>query len=287
TVESTLASAGGLQRPSFHKDLRGRGDLILSEPVTAAGRLTLAVDAPGRWVVTAAADNALVADLEKGAGPATLALVPGRYRLRLRGERDWLERSVEVPTSGGATLSGADLEAAALARFARRGGLPAEHRLSAGFSISSGITTGLPATLGVQARFRRDQPLWGPLGLLALGVAAREGRATGWIPFRQRELEAWASAGLRLRFGAVDLAPALEAGALLVLQSDLPDVTTRLGLEPFADLSIEARLPIYGPLGAFLELSGGAAVVRTDSGLTTSTHAVPRARGSAGLTYGF
>jgi len=243
TVESTLASAGGLQRPSFHKDLRGRGDLILSEPVTAAGRLTLAVDAPGRWVVIAAADNALVADLEKGAGPATLALVPGRYRLRLRGERDWLERSVEVPTSGGATLSGADLEAAALARFARRGGLPAEHRLSAGFSISSGITTGLPATLGVQARFRRDQPLWGPLGLLALGVAAREGRATGWIPFRQRELEAWASAGLRLRFGAVDLAPALEAGALLVLQSDLPDVTTRLGLEPFADLSIEPASP--------------------------------------------
>lgn len=287
TVESTLASAGGLQRPSFSKDLRGRGDLILSEPAAAAGRLTLAVDAPGRWVVISAADNALIADLEKGSGPATLALVPGRYRLRLRGERDWLERSVEVPASGGATLAGADLEAAALARYTRRGGLPAEHRLAAGVSIASGVVSGLPATLGVQARLRRDQPLWGPLELLALGVAAREGRGSGWVPFRQRELEAWASAGLRLRFGAVDLAPALEAGALLALQSDLPDAKDRLGLEPFAGLSVEARLPIYGPLGAFLELSGGAAVVRTDSGLLTSTHAVPRARGAAGLTWGF
>jgi len=85
----------------------------------------------------------------------------------------------------------------------------------------------------------------------------------------------------------VDLAPTLEAGALLVFQSELPDARDRLGLEPFADLCVEARLPIYGPLGAFLELSGGAAVVRTDSGLTTGTHAVPRARGAAGLTYGF
>ncbi|HVE81218.1 MAG TPA: caspase family protein [Myxococcales bacterium] len=283
TVESTLGSAGGLQRPAFSKELHGRGELILSEPSAAAGRLTLAVDAPGRWVVIAAADSSLVADLEKGAGPATIALAPGRYRLRLRGEHDWLERSVEVPASGGAVLAGEDLERAALARFARRGGPRVEHRVALGFSAATGLVSGIAATLGVQARFRRDQPLLGPLELLSIGLAARQGTDALRAPFTQRELEAWGAAGTRLRLGAAELAPALEAGALLVLQSDFLDGSSRVGLEPFAAASIEARLPIFGPLGAFVEISGGAAVVRTLSGL----HAVPRARGALGLSAGW
>ena len=283
TVESTLGSAGGLQRPSFSKELRGRGELILSEPASAAGRLTLGVEAPGRWVVISAADSSLVADLEKGAGPATIALVPGRYRLRLRGERDWLERSVDVPASGGAVLAGADLERFALERYARRGGPSVAQRVAAGFSASTGLVAGLPATLGIQARFRRDQPLWGPVELLAFSLAAREGRGTGLIQFRQRELEGWAAAGMRLRLGAAELSPALEAGALLVFQGGFPDGTSRIGLEPFAAGSAELRLPVIGPLGAFVDVSAGAAAVKTDSGL----HLVPRARGAAGLSFGF
>src|SRR5262249_39317613 len=51
TVESTFATAAGPQHPTFRVDLHGRGELVLSEPGRARGRLVLASPEPGEYLV--------------------------------------------------------------------------------------------------------------------------------------------------------------------------------------------------------------------------------------------
>ncbi|RKH41812.1 caspase family protein [Corallococcus llansteffanensis] len=281
TLESTLVSPGGLQRPTFRMDLRGRGELVLSEPLQARGRLTLDVKAPGRWLVLSSESGTLVAELEKGEGPTTLAVAPGAYRILLRADEGFLERSVTVPLDGNASVGGAPLEQAARLRLARKGGAGSTLLLAVGPSLTSGIVAGLTSIAGMDLRLEREGRLMPGIDTAGMGFAVRRGSGRRQ-PFRQTELELRLGAGPHWTHGPWTFTGALEAGALAVIQTGLPFFEEpRFGLEPLALVSGGVRLHVRGGVSTLLSASAGGVVARRDSGVSL----VPRA--SASLMVGF
>ncbi len=278
TLESTFASSGGLQRPAFKVDLRGRGELVLTEPGGAQGKLTLGVQAPGRWLVVHAGSGAVLAEVEKGDGPATLALAPGSYRVRLRTESGWLERPVAVPESGGVVLQGSDLEQASLVRVAFKGGPEPRLVVSAGGALVTGLVAGLGPQGGAEVRLRRDARVAGPVSQASLALAVRDGRGQT-VPFRQTELELRTGVAHRFAQERSSVALGFELGVLVAWQSDLPDGARRTGLAPVGMAMAELRLKLVGPFEAYLGATGGGAVVKKLAG----TFVVPRAAASLGL----
>ncbi|MFB1481853.1 caspase family protein [Corallococcus sp. RDP092CA] len=280
TLESTLVSPGGMQRPTFRMDLRGRGELVLSEPQRARGRLTLDVKTPGRWLVLASESGALVAELEKGEGPTTLAVAPGAYRLLLRADDGYLERSVRVPLDGAVSVGGEPLEQAARMRLARKGGAGASMLLAVGPSLTSGIVAGLSSLAGLDVRLLREGRLLPGVDTSSLGLVVRRGTGRG-VAFQQTELELRLGAGPHWRFGAWTFSGALEAGALAVFQSRIPNEDARFGLEPLALLTGGVRLDVRSRLSMLLSASAGGVMAKRDLG----TSLVPRA--SASLMVGY
>lgn len=283
TIESTFASYGGVQRPAFSVDLRGQGQLVLSEPGAAKARLTLDVKAPGRWLVVASSSGQVVADVDKGEGPVSLAVKPGEYRVRLRVERGVLERTVTVPASGAAVVRGDDLERASLVEVARKGGPETRLVLSGGGGVASGLVPGLVAQPGVEVRLRRDGYLLGPLNQLSLTLEGRTGEGRDGS-FHQLELELRLGTGHRFSWREVSLLTGVELGPVLVLQSQLPDGSGRTGLGLTLAAVLEARLRLGGPVEAYLLGTGGGSLIRTIiSGVTLS----PRLAGSLGVAIAF
>ncbi|NNC07657.1 caspase family protein [Corallococcus exiguus] len=280
TLESTLVSPGGMQRPTFRMDLSGRGELILSEPQRARGRLTLDVKAPGRWLVMASESGALVAELEKGEGPTTLAVAPGAYRLLLRAEDGYLERSVRVPLDGTVSVGGEPLEQAARMRLARKGGAGSALLVAVGPSLTSGIVSGLSSLAGLDVRLVREGRLFPGVDTSGLGLAVRRGTGSR-VSFQQTELELRLGAGPHWKLGAWTFSGALEAGALAVFQSRIPDEDARFGLEPLGLVTGGVRLDVRSRLSMLLSASAGGVMAKRDSG----TALVPRA--SASLMVGY
>ncbi len=283
TLESTFGTRGGIQRPAFKVDLRGRGELVLTDPKGARAKLTLASQAPGRWLIVSAGSGAVVADLEKPPGTLELAVPPGPYRVRLRTEDGYFERSVTVGGAGGAAVRIEDFEGAPFVRVAAKGAAESELWLSAGVSLASPVVSNTGLGVGAAARLARDAELLGPLDSLALQAAFRDVRPLTAVPFSQQELEVRVALGHRFERGRLSLHLCLELGAIAVFQSHVPLSRDRFGLEPTALITAEGRVRISGPLHAFAQLEGGGAVVRLDSGLT----AVPRGLGAAGLGFTF
>lgn len=278
TIEATFSSRGGVQRPAFSVDLKGQGQLVLSEPGASDARLTLDVRPAGRWLVVSEATGAVFADVEKAEGALTLAVPPGRYRLQLRVADGVLERAVEVPARGGVTVAGADLEKASLIRVARKGGEASRLVLSAGGSVASGLVRGLVVQPGAELRLRRDGFVLALVNQAHVTFGWREGRSvTG--QFAQSELELRAGGGHRFAWQRASLALGLEVGPLLVLQRELPDTTSRTGLGLAGALSLELRVKLAGPVEAFLLGTGGGTVIKKLAGVEVA----PRVAASLGV----
>ncbi len=278
TLESTFGSTTGLQRPQVHVDLRGEGELVLTQPGQATARLTLGVESAGHWLVVDRKTQRLVADLVKPGGPVSLALPPGSYAVRLRTDRQVFERTVTVPEAGTVVVKDAELEQASLQRVALKGGAPVELALSAGGVVASGLVAGLQAQPGVDVRLRRDGHLVSFLNQLSAEVSWRTGASPN-AGFAQNEVQVAFGAGHRFQLAApwgaarsASLALGLAAGALFVHQSQLPDGSSRNSLGPSLQFDVEGRLPLGGPLELSALGSAGGAVMKKSTGI----NALPR-----------
>jgi hypothetical protein len=280
TIEATFSSRGGVQRPAFSVDLRGAGQLVLAEPERSVSRLTLDVQAAGRWLVVTDSTGNVFADVEKGEGPMSLAVPGGSYRVQLRVPSGVLERVVMVPPSGGVTLSGTDLEQASLLRVARKGGEETRLVFSAAGGVSSSLVTGVGVQPGAEVRFRRDGYLLGPLNQLTASLGWRNGTS---VSFHQTELELRLGTGHRFSWSPASVALGVETGPLLILQSQLPDGSSRTSLGLVLALSLEGRVKLVGPLEAFLQGTAGGALVKKLAGVTV----VPRLAATVGLALAF
>jgi hypothetical protein len=279
TLESTFGSAAGIQHPNVKIDLHGQGQLVLSEPGRHHSRLTLGVEAPGHWLVANAASHAVVADVSKPEGALTLALPSGAYIVRLRTETGVLRREVQVPVDGVVVVRDAELErASSLRAVAVKGGAAAQLAVSVSGAVASGLVSGLSAQPGVELRFRRDAPVFKALNQLSLAASWRTGSGA-LTNYRADELQLGVGSGHRFVFSALSLFVGLELGALLVLQSRLPELPDRASLGPLAGLEVEARIPLSGAFELTVVGAAGGVLLRTATGVSV----LPRTSLAGGL----
>ncbi len=85
TVLATLGSKGGVQHPSYRFDLRGAGDVVLTEIGSPDAAVVFPSDVEGRFVVFDLERQVVVAELDKRPGEVTsLAVAPGAYVVKKR-----------------------------------------------------------------------------------------------------------------------------------------------------------------------------------------------------------
>ncbi len=116
TVLSTLGSRGGVQHPTYHFDLRGAGELVLTRLSKEASSIVFPEDAAGHFVVFDLDHKVVVAELTKEAAhPLHLAVAPGAYVVKKR-ETDHLRmQRLQVPKAGAARVETAKMEQVAFA----------------------------------------------------------------------------------------------------------------------------------------------------------------------------
>lgn len=283
TLESTFATRGGLQQPAFKVDLHGQGELVLTELVRADGRITLDAPEAGRWLLVAQKSGAVVADVEKSAGPMVLAVPPGAYRVRLRANDGYFEKSVVVPSQGGAVVRATEFVDAPFIRVAAKGAEAPQLMLSAGVSLGSGLVSSVSLQLGAEVKLRREGEVLGPINLLDAVVAVRDGQSGGVVTFHQVEFELRLGFGHRLQRGSFAAALGIELGAVGVWQTGFTGGERRLGLEPTALAATEVRWMFAPSYAVYVAAQGGAAAVKKSA----STSVLPRFGAGAGIAAAF
>ncbi|WP_163990960.1 caspase family protein [Pyxidicoccus caerfyrddinensis] len=265
TVESSLLSRAGTQHPSFHFDLQGKGDLVLSSPARATSLLTLAIDEPGDWTVSTLDGQPFLGHVRKGAGAATLALPAGSYLLTTRGEHTALVARVQVPDSGRAEVTRAQLRPQQLEANALKGSPAPTWMVHVGPSVGRPLVKTFGTMLGGTLAVQRAWATSG-VNLATAAVEVRHGRhPAGDLSQNDYSLRLGVGHlvhdwhGLHLQFG-------LEGGATLSNQRQHSSGETGLTLQPYAGAVGGVWLPVGGPFAVSLLGSAGHTWVRTETG---------------------
>ncbi|MBS2026938.1 MAG: caspase family protein [Deltaproteobacteria bacterium] len=279
TVESTFATEGGVQHPSFHVDLRGQGALALTAPGRARGKLRLELADVAEVLVVKWPSNELLGEFVSPAGAAELAVPPGAYAVRVRRGAQSAEREITVPEGGSAVLHDGDFELTAVAPTRSRGPMDTV-RLAVGGSAGLGLTRNASTGVGFGIGAELDSPGWPSVAKhLAVDLAARSSDATGEVTYRERTLDLRAGPGWVSWLGPARLRLAPELGAIGVLQDRLPGNLARNSLAPELGASAALELGLVGPVAVFADAFGGGALLNTVVGAELR----PRVDGVLGL----
>ncbi len=160
TVKSSSMTLSGIQHPTFRYEVRGKGELVLSDlrrADTQRGRLRLpaeigfiVIDERGR----------VVAEVAAGANHR-LSLAAGRYAVRGRAARVVYEGAATVVAGIDETLAMSSLSRIEHARFVRKGGDVApgiSAAIAVGGHVSSGVTEVGQPCYGARAQAPIDTP---------------------------------------------------------------------------------------------------------------------------------
>jgi len=279
TVESTFATEGGVQHPSFHVDLRGQGALALTAPGRARGKLRLELADVAEVLVVKWPSNELLGEFVSPAGASELAVLPGAYAVRVRRGAQSAEREVTVPEGGAAVLHDGDFELTAVAPTRARGATDGV-RLALGGAVGLGLTRNTSAGPGFGLGAELDSPELPSLAKhLALELVARTSDASGLVAYRERTLDVRGGPGWVSVLGPARLRLAPELGAVWVLQDQLPGNQSRNALAAELGGSAALEVGIAGPLAVFADAFGGGALLSTIVG----TEVRPRVDGVLGL----
>lgn len=277
TVESTFGSRAGVQRPAFHVDLHGQGELVLTELARATARLTLAAPPGAQWLVTDVTAGVVVGELASGGEPVTLAMAPGRYVVRLREPAGQAELTVGLEPGQSRALSAQDFPKGALTKVAVKGRDVPIFVLSLGAALGLPLSWSLAPELGGEARLRLDSNDGRLVNQLGFFVAGRSAASERFL-FRFHELELGVSAAHRLDVGRFSLALGPQLSGVLVFQDQLPTGQPRLSLGPGLTAWAEGRLKLVASLEAFLSVHGGVSLFRR-----AELVALPRAGATLGV----
>ncbi|GHH00257.1 caspase family protein [Comamonas sp. JC664] len=281
TVESTLLTRAGTQHPNFHFDLKGQGELVLTEPVLAPSRLLITVPEPGEWVVASEQDGMVMGVFSKGNGPVMLALPPGGYRLRSRREDAWLEMRVAVPDKGHALVDEPLLRKGTLVALKAKGPQGWRGALHVGGAFATRTASNFGSSTGGQLQAFFNAPI--RPGLLDVVWGTFAGRASGSTVSRgihQTELSLRLGMGRRFPFQVAALTVGPELGALVLFQNE--QGTPRTGTAPYGGVSASAWVGVER-VSLVVTGSVGAAVMPLPQGAELS----PLASVGAGLGWNF
>jgi hypothetical protein len=118
TIATSSRTLSGTQHPMFHYDVRGRGDVVLSELGSRRERGTLTLPGNATWL---AFGNGVVSEIDAEAKRRTLSLRPGTYRVRGLTRDALLEGTVEVTANRDSVVDQSKLSRTMYARLVRKG----------------------------------------------------------------------------------------------------------------------------------------------------------------------
>lgn len=238
TVADTADSMAGAQHPTFSYDLKGNGDLVLTDYVSQHEGLYVPAPAPAGTYYLIDARGTVAAEVVKEPGAdRRIAVRSGRYRIKRRLADRLRIGEIDIPPGALITLDEARLRDAAFADDPVKGVRPSDVRWRVGLGAGGQGFFDAPTRdslfppvslfggeLAVAGFFRHDV-------VFALDVAAGAARATlerpsATLPFRFRELTTGASLWYERRWG--DGALVTFAGArlaLLLLRRAFDDAT--------------------------------------------------------------
>lgn len=217
TVETTLASRGGVQHPTFAYDLSGRGEVVLTWPARSGGTL---VFSDGDYVVIEAHSGRVAAEISTSHARVNLPL--GEYRVRKRTRSEVLSGRVRI-AQGQTQLADASLtEREAHARLVRKGG-PKDPDLAHTLRITGGVRGRVADGLGASAIFRLGYeatlPWFSVMGFASLTVPS--GFDTPRLRYNTQELGLGALVSRSVDFRWVTLRGGLLAEILRLSQSEV------------------------------------------------------------------
>jgi hypothetical protein len=193
-----------------------------------------------------------------------------------------LEGTAVVSAGAMKVVSEAELSRQPLTGMRAKGLEAHRWSLALGSTVGSAVSLQVRPLLGADLRLRIEDP-WrtSVLPLLLASISYRDDfRATPEQP-AERDWSARVGMGTWWQWGPARLHTAVEAGADLVQQYNLPGGSRRLGLVPYAGASAGASLPVFAPLSVRLHLAGGGTFSQTLSGFRLAPY------GEVGLALDF
>jgi hypothetical protein len=160
TLRASSRTQAGLQHPTFHYDIRGKGDVVLTAPVERlADRAVLSFPPGGTYLVLAAGQGTVVAEMPATHRTRTLSLRPGRYLVRGLGSRSLLEGTVAVGAGERRELTERDLSRLQYARLVRKGlgSSRSVHGGIVGWRMRSGLAKGESSCQGPFGGYQLDR----------------------------------------------------------------------------------------------------------------------------------
>ncbi len=122
TMVATSGTLAGVQHPTFEFELRGKGDVVLTNLLQkSASRGRLTIPAGGNCLVMEKGREGAVMAEVSGSQSASLLLTPGPYFIRWRRADHVLEGPVQIRADASVTLSPDSLERLEYARLVRKG----------------------------------------------------------------------------------------------------------------------------------------------------------------------
>lgn len=282
TLESTFGTPGGVQHPSYHFDLRGEGELVLSQPDQASSRLRVVDPTPGEWLIARARGGA-VDRFEKPAGPAVFALPAGRYRMQTERDGNLLQASVDVPARGEVVLEDRQLAPAPVWATLLKGGGAPPYSGELTFVGGTGIVPGLHGAFGAALTVDRlwARPL-GPFSWTFASLGFRSARAIGPVQFRENELALTVGAGWAGRMGALGWRAGAGPGVTAVRQGAIAS-----GSRDAVGLGLDARVELRAPLTARASLLVGGTGGPTWAKRAEGFGLLWQAQAEAGVAFSF
>lgn len=162
TLRASSRSASGLQHPTFFYDLRGQGQLVLTQPFAAwQGRGLLELPAAATYLVfRGGADGQVAAEVAAQDPVRTLSLPPGTYFVRGRTKSHVLEGTAHVVAAQVTRVDPDGLTRIEYAQLVRKGhdSLPSVHAFELLSLTHSPLPNADTACFGALAGYRLDLP---------------------------------------------------------------------------------------------------------------------------------
>lgn len=169
TVVSTARSGHGVQRPEYHTEMTGVGQVVLTRMTDREAGLVLAPELEGIYTVVSVVTGQVVARIDKRPGKdRRIALPSGRYVVRKVRRSDVLVAELDVAWGGDRWVDDAQLTSVPLGDPLSRGSGAFDRpiRLSVAGLGASPSASSNPLTAGVQVGLRVRSPR-APIGVAA------------------------------------------------------------------------------------------------------------------------
>ncbi len=251
TLRASSRTLGGQQHPTFHQELRGKGEIVLTRWSAPVDRAFFTFPAGQSWLLIRGSEQGpIVAEVNAYSANRTIGVRPGRYYLMGRASNALLEGATDAGRGARIAVERLDLTKTDYARLVRKGGAFAPsvaYGVAAGYQLRSGLYADSGPCQGAYAEYAADWAVATAVG--------RVGYCAGRFSFRGNDGTAdELDLGIRGRrvFDLGRFSIRLGIGAALAILRQRITLTDRAGDQ---SLSIREQRTTFGAHG---DLSVGA-----------------------------